>query len=351
MHRLLFIFVGIIIIATSFTSDAEWKSRRKKRYDCTRDLTRAIARYEKGRYNEAKTILGETKYQCTGHSSMDSILYYLGMSALRAKTPEEARTEFDRLVIDFPNSPFAEEAHFRIGHGSYLSSNPPERDQSKTKDAIRELSGFIDDYPGSVFADSARVYIAKCENKLARKEYETARFYQKLEKYEAAIVYYRALTDDYPESEFVAESRLSIAYCLAKIQRTSEARQVLEQLLEKGPGEEIAKKARSTMERLEQLAQEKSRCRLFKKLRQAPDSPTTPPAEDSGQKTDVEKSNAVPPSGQGTVTPESEHTPDVNPGNTETYETNQSDTTVSPDNNTAPVPEEKTGESGLQGGE
>jgi len=251
-------------------ADAAWKSRRTRRYDCEKDLKRAVARYEKGRYNETKTILSETKYQCAGHSAMDSILYYLGMSQLRSKSPVEARTEFNRLVIDFPNSPFAEEAHFRIGHASYLASNPPERDQSKTKDAIRELEEFIDRHPQSVFADSARKYIEKCEEKLAYKEFQTGRFYQKIEKYEAAIVYYRALVEEYAHSRYAEESILSMAYSLAKVQRRAEARQVLEQLLEKQPTGEVAKKARSLIARLDRIAEEKPRFRLFREKEEIP---------------------------------------------------------------------------------
>jgi outer membrane protein assembly factor BamD len=265
MRKYAVIAMALAMLCSALSSDAAWKSSRKRRYDCSKDLTRALSKYSKGRFNEVKTILGETKYQCTGHDAMDSILYYLGMSSLFSKAPEDARAEFDRLVVDFPNSPFAEEARFRTGHSSFLSSYPWYRDQSKTLDAIRELNSFIDEYPQSRFADSARIYLSKCHEKLADKEFETAKFYQKLEKYEAAIVYYRSHEKDFPDSKNIYEGRISSAYCLAKLQRVAEARVILDNLLKEQLSEDVARKAKSTLDRLDIIAGEKPGLRFLRK--------------------------------------------------------------------------------------
>ncbi len=269
--RLVSIALCAALLAVHGADSATWQSKRKKRYDCSRQLQRAQEKYEKKRYNEVKTLLTETKYQCTGHSAMDSILYYLGMAQMMSRGPSEAKVEFERLITDFPNSPFAEEAQFRMGHSSYLSSNPPERDQSKTKDAIRELSGFIDRYPQSVFADSAHAYLQKCHDRLAEKQFLTARFYQKIDRYEAAIVYYRAIVADFPESKFAVESKLSLAHCLARVRRPGEAQEVLEKLIDEKPGEDIVRRARNLLSRLTEIGREgKHRWRLFDRLRGKP---------------------------------------------------------------------------------
>jgi outer membrane protein assembly factor BamD len=276
MRKYILIIVGLVVLSATFSSEAEWKSKRKRRYDCSKDLVRAIEKYNKGHYNETKTILAETKYPCTGHSAMDSILYYLGMSSLFSKAREDARAEFDRLVIDFPNSSFSEEARFRIGHCSFLASNPPSRDQSRTRDAIRELKDFVNQYPNSVFADSATAYLAKCHDKLAQKEFDAARFYQKLEKYESAIVYYRTVETDFPLSAYVYESRISTAYCLAKLKRPAEGKLVLEKLIGEKPVDEVLKKAESLMGRLDIIANEKQRFGfLHQKVKPASDTANT----------------------------------------------------------------------------
>ncbi|MBD3392133.1 MAG: outer membrane protein assembly factor BamD [Chitinivibrionales bacterium] len=252
--------VGLtVVFAVSSATDAAWRSRRKKRYDCSARLARALVKYDKGRFGDVKTILTDTKYQCGGHSAMDSILYYLGMAHLQSRSANEAKLEFERLINDFPNSPFAEEAAFRIGHCSYLSSNPPARDQSTTRDAIRELTNFLDRHPESALADSAKKYLHKSREKLAEKAFNTARFYEKIDKYEAAVVYYRALIDEYPESEYVMESRLATARCLARVARAVEARDELTAILAEEPDEETARKARDLLARVDELGRKGKR--------------------------------------------------------------------------------------------
>jgi outer membrane protein assembly factor BamD len=255
MRTTLLLIVASVVLLGSLQAEAAWKSRRRKRYDCARQLQRALTRYEKGRFNEVKAILAETKMQCNGHNAMDSILYYLGIAKLKTRSPQEAKIEFERLVIDFANSAFHEEALFRIGHCSYAASNPPMRDQSTTRDAVRELNNFIDTYPESPFADSAQKYLKKSYEKLAEKEYRNARFYEKIEKWESAIVYYRELITAYPESKYVPESKYAIAHALNLVQRPTEARDILKRLLEEKPGSEIERKARLLLSRLNQSKQ------------------------------------------------------------------------------------------------
>jgi outer membrane protein assembly factor BamD len=307
MRSYIIVLAGLAVISSSMVSDAEWKSHRKRRYDCSKDLTRACEKYAKGRYNEVKVLLSETKYQCTGHSAMDSILYFLGMSSMLAKSSEEASTEFNRLVIDFPNSPFAEEARFRMGHCSFLASHPSHRDQANTREAIRELSGFVEEYPESRFADSAKTYIEKCRDRLAQKEFETGKFYQKAEKYESAVVYYRSLGVDYPQSKYVPESRISTAYCLAKLQRTGEARQALQQLLDEKPEEQIALKARNTLDRLEIIANEKPGF-LFFRSRTVKEKDTLKTPEKPAEIPPAQKTESVEPESIKTETPPAEQT-------------------------------------------
>jgi len=230
---------------------APQKKKPRKLYNCTAQLQKAVQRYDKGRYADVKTILEEVRYQCSGNSMIDTVLYYLGMSSLEMKQPVEAVTEFKRLSQNYPNSVFHEETEFRIGQCSFIQSNSYERDQTETRDAIRELTDFIDTYPASVFADSAKLYLDKCIDKLAHKEYSVARFYHKSGQYSAAIVYYQSVLDGYPQSDYVPDSRLYMAVALGKISRPAEARMILTELADGSAGEAIAKKAKKALQRLD----------------------------------------------------------------------------------------------------
>lgn len=235
----------VALLSVSSAVGAPKKEKEKgRRFDCRERVEEAIARYEKGRYNDVKTKLDEVRYQCGGHSVIDTVLYYLGMAHLRSKQALEAKGHFERLVQHYPNSVFAQEALFRIGHASYQESNPYNRDQTETRQAIRELRVFLETYPEGSLADSARVYLDKCNDKLAHKQFSSARFYHRIDEYEAAVVYYRTLIEEFPHSAYVGQSKLYMAQALVKINRSGEALSVVEDLLEGDYKEEILKKAR-----------------------------------------------------------------------------------------------------------
>lgn len=227
--KTLFILSLIWLVSISAASMA--KERRRQRFECSEKVHEAIDAYNRGRYNKVKSILEEAKKHCGGHSSMDTVLYYLGKAHLATERPVEAKLEFEVLIQDFPNSPFYIESYFRLGYSSYIESPSYEKDQAKTKEAIRELSEFVDMFSQSPFADSAVIYRDKCIEKLAKKEFMNARFYERLEYFESAIVYYKVLIDEYPQSQYVPESKLSLAQNLLKMSRPGEATTLVDELL------------------------------------------------------------------------------------------------------------------------
>lgn len=245
--RILFIAVicGVIFIAPEGVF-----AKRKRQYDCTKKITRAVARYKKRRYNEVKTILDEVKINCNGHAAMDTALYFLSKAYLATKQPVQASLELEVLVQDYPKSPFKEEAHFLLGICSYQESNSYERDQVETREAIRKFEDFIELFPKSHFADSAAKYRDKCREKLVKKEVMNARFYEKIEQYDAAIVYYKIIIDNFPQSSYIPESQLSLARNLVKVSRPSEAEGILQDLLASDADGEVKKKARLLLSRI-----------------------------------------------------------------------------------------------------
>lgn len=227
------------------------KRKLAKLYDCDGKMAKALERYERGWYGDTRTILEEVLTNCGGHSSTDTAVYYLGMAMLRSGQTVDAKGQFRRLLSNYPSSAFAEEASFRQGQCSFLSSATYDRDQTETQDAIRELAAFIQTATDSVWIDSARAYIDKCRDKLARKEYMSARFYYRISKFDAAVVYYRSLLETYPASKYAPEAHLYLALALARIDRVTEARATAEEVLASDYGAEIKRRAQQLLVRIE----------------------------------------------------------------------------------------------------
>ncbi|NLE02832.1 MAG: outer membrane protein assembly factor BamD [Fibrobacter sp.] len=225
------LFVGITCFAVIVTSVTA-KSKEKKLTNCSERLTKAVTAYNEGKYTRVFNILESVKIQCNGSPLMDSMLYYLAMSEVKNKQYVEAKSDFEMLAQDFPNSPFYIEARFRIAQTVFLQSHPSNRDQVETSNAISLMQDFLEAYPNSAIADSARKCLSDCFEKLAQKDFNNARFYEKTREYESALIYYRAFIEQHPESKLVESAKFSIAELLFKLDRKDEAADVLQTIIE-----------------------------------------------------------------------------------------------------------------------
>ncbi|MBD3242588.1 MAG: outer membrane protein assembly factor BamD [Chitinivibrionales bacterium] len=247
---LLLTALAVLAVSTDAVAKRDKKEKKSKLYDCEKRFEKAMERYERGWHNDAATILEEVQFQCGGHHLVDSVLYFLGMAHLYADHPIDAKNQFRRIVDNYPNSPFYEEARFRLGYCTHVGSYSYDRDQTETRQAIRELSEFVMVFPESEWADSAKYYIDVCREKLAHKEFATARFYHRIDKLDAAAVYYRSVLDEYADSRYAPESRLYLAQTLAQTNRVTEAENVIDELIEGQYSEDIKRRARQLRLRL-----------------------------------------------------------------------------------------------------
>jgi outer membrane protein assembly factor BamD len=242
MKKLLVICcIASALLLTSCASAA--KARAKHAVDCSDKIHQAIVKFEKKKYASSQFLLSEVMEKCPGSMSQDTVLLYLGKSWLGMKKPEEAKTEFSRLVRSFPASPLAEEAYFLVGYSAFRASNPSHLDQTSTREAMQTLGNVIDRYPGSRYADSAKIYAAQCADKLAEKEFSNACFYESVNRYESAIVYFKYIIEEFPSGSLVTPSKLHLARALFKLNRNDEAVALLDQIIEQSDDKTAVKEA------------------------------------------------------------------------------------------------------------
>jgi outer membrane protein assembly factor BamD len=230
---------SVAVFAMTFQASA---AKQKKLYDCTGKIQKAIEKYNNKKYLDCQDILTEVLVQCPGHSAYDTAMYYQAKSMLATKKYEEAKTSFDRLATTYPNSPFYEETFYRIGQCMFFETTDPDLDQSTTKDAQGRLKDFCESFPKSLYADSARALLDSTDDKLAEKEFMSAQFYEKIDQYDAAVVYLRMVIQDFPKSKFVPKAMLAMAEDLIKANRTGEAAAVLDELSGRSNDDAILKK-------------------------------------------------------------------------------------------------------------
>ncbi|HEX2955775.1 MAG TPA: outer membrane protein assembly factor BamD [Chitinispirillaceae bacterium] len=245
--KLFFLSVCLVLPVSAAIKSKKGKDRT---VDCSKKLNEAILLYKNKRYSQAQLKLSDIKVQCNGSPVMDSVLYYLGMSDIMAKKYIEARTEMELLVQDYPQSAFFNEAKFRVPYCVYKQSSSYERDQKETEEAIRLFRDFLTESPSTGWEmDSARFYYKEAIEKMAKKEFQAAKFYERVERYEAAVVYYRTFLNDYPESKFSDEAQLNMLQILVRLERNAEAQEALDEIITQNRNTELIKKAKEIVQK------------------------------------------------------------------------------------------------------
>ena len=190
-------------------------------------LARAERRVEKGDNLTAIEELNQLAIDYPGVAFIDRVVYLLGVAYMQTKEYVEAEAQFSRLLRDYPFSEYADDAAFLIGECYYRQKPSPNRDVTMGEEGIERFQRFLRDYPGSDRAPEARAKIQDLREILAVKKFLNGRQYYRHKRYTSAVVYLRAVWEDYPEAEIVPEALVLLARALDRIERRDEACEVL----------------------------------------------------------------------------------------------------------------------------
>lgn len=162
----------------------------------------ALKYYEKGDYFKARSLFEglENVYKVSDRA--DKILYYLGQCYFKEKNYYVAAYYFNAVSQRYPLSSLKEESDYMSAYCLYLDSPDYLLDQTSTYKAIDALQEFINNYPNSKFVKNCNEMIDKLRYKLEIKAFEAARLYYNMEEYKSAIVAFKNLVEDFPDTQF-----------------------------------------------------------------------------------------------------------------------------------------------------
>ena len=193
-----------------------------------------------------------------GSHLSDEAQFGLGKAFQCQKDYVTAIFEYERLLNEYPVSPYAAEARFQIGECYYQDARDIHHDQDETHKAIREFARFIEDYPQSDLASQAQDRIKALRNQLARKEIMIAYDYILWKYYSSAKLYAKGVLGEYPDTESALEARFIIAQVNFKTGALDEALNELTLLIGRDLPEKLKEKVIEEMEKIKK-AQSKLR--------------------------------------------------------------------------------------------
>ncbi len=161
-----------------------------------------------------------------------------------------ARSEYEDVVEDYPTSPHVEEARFKIARCAYAGIHGFDRDPTDTEQSITLLESFLREFPTSSFAPEAQAALDDCRGRLARREFETGRFYEGRRRKRSAIIQYEFVVEHYPASTWAREALLRLGEIHASRGERDLAGAAYRRLVELAPQSEEARRAESALAEL-----------------------------------------------------------------------------------------------------
>ena len=164
------------------------------------------ALFEEGKYDLAvQYFQGVFSFGRTHQWAPDAQLY-LARSYRENGDFLLAASEYERFTKIYRADERLAEANFEWAMTYFDLSPESALDQSDTKRAIEEFELFMDRFPNHELVNEAQKTIVQLRTKLAQKQFDTAKLYERRELFEAAALSFESVFDLYPDTEWAQQA-------------------------------------------------------------------------------------------------------------------------------------------------
>ena len=158
--------------------------------------------YQAGNLGRALPLLESFVQLHFGDPRSPEVRLWLGQGYERRRQWITAAAHYQRLVEDYPTSPYALTARFGICDAYYQLSPKSQLDQEYTSAGIAHCESVATNFPETDEGKQAAEYLQELRDKLAKKVYEAGDHYVRRRAYDAAVVYFQEVVDNFPGTRF-----------------------------------------------------------------------------------------------------------------------------------------------------
>jgi len=133
--------------------------------------------------------------------------FLLGECYFKVKKYQDAILEYQKVVEEYSDSEYLDDARFQIGICAYQLSRGSAYDQQATNKAIDTFRSYIIDFTQSRRVAEAKKMIKELEARKAQGAFDVAQYYQDQKQYESAKIYFEEVIKNYPDTDFAQQSR------------------------------------------------------------------------------------------------------------------------------------------------
>lgn len=182
------IIIALSVLALVFTSCGNYSNvLRADDYDYRYEAAKEY--YAAGEFSHCYQVLEDMILLLKATDKGEESLYMLAMCYYNLKYYESASDYFERYYQSYPKGTYTELSRFYAGLSAYKQSPDSRLDQSSTYTALNCLNEYLQYYPNSPRREEVTDMIYQLQERLAQKEYESARLYYNLGNYTGNCIF------------------------------------------------------------------------------------------------------------------------------------------------------------------
>lgn len=182
------IIIALSVLAFVLTSCGNYSNvLRADDYDYRYEAAKEY--YAAGEYSHCYQILEDMILLMKATEKGEESLYMLAMCYYNLRYYESASDYFERYYQSYPKGTYTELARFYAGLSAFKQSPDSRLDQSSTYTALNCLNDYLQYYPNSPRREEVTDMVYQLQERLAQKEYESARLYFNLGNYTGNCIF------------------------------------------------------------------------------------------------------------------------------------------------------------------
>ena len=169
------------------------------------------AQYDEEKWGNAITAFERLTFDLPMRDTLLPLAHwYLGHARRNNEERLLAAQSFNRLAEQFPNDTLAEQAMFMAARSYREMWRRPSLDPQYAILAQAQFRLVMGVFPDSPYADSSLAGLAELEEWFASKDFETGMHYVRRRAYDSAILYFRDVVTNYPNTDKARQAMLQM---------------------------------------------------------------------------------------------------------------------------------------------
>ncbi len=161
-----------------------------------------------------------------------------------------AINEFREFLTFYPTNRRADYAQYKLGLAHFEQMSGPERDQTQTREAIKEFETFVERYPNSALMPEVKSRLRQAQDRRDESDFRVGLFYFRVRWYPGAIDRFKAVLKNDPGYTHRDEVYYYLGEALLKTDKKAEALPYYVQLVNEFEQSEFLLRARQRIDEL-----------------------------------------------------------------------------------------------------